>query len=183
MPTTLFTQPPLEDRDDHAVGRADRQQVHDHGLERHEQRPEHEHQQDEAEQQDREEHVGQALARACRRGRRRSRSGSPTCTSRSVPCVASGITSSRSRCTSCGRALVLRRALRRRPGCSTPLPFGLGITGLTCATPGSCAIAVGERAPSPAMSAGECVSLATQQRAVEARARSPGSAGRRRGGS
>ena len=53
---------PLEDRDDHAVGGADRQQVHDHGLERHEQRSEHEHQQHEAEQQDREEHVGQALA-------------------------------------------------------------------------------------------------------------------------
>ena len=42
---------PLEDGDDHAVGRADRQQVHDHGLQRHEQAAEHDHQQQERQDQ------------------------------------------------------------------------------------------------------------------------------------
>ena len=50
---------PLEDRDDHAVGGADRQQVHDHGLERHEQRAEHRHQQQERQRQHGPEEVGE----------------------------------------------------------------------------------------------------------------------------
>ena len=113
MPTKLLTQPHLEDRDDHAVGRADRQQVHDHGLERHEQRSEHEHQQHEAHERG-------------SRGTCREAAG-PSVSARSTPtavwpptCIVEtgavpsrlGITSSRSRWTSCGRALVLRRALR-----------------------------------------------------------------------
>ena len=44
----LLAPAPLEDRDDHAVRGADRQQVHDRGLERHEDRSEHRHQQQEA---------------------------------------------------------------------------------------------------------------------------------------
>ena len=47
MPVRSLSQPHWNSGDDHAVGRADRQQVHDHGLERHEQRAEHDHQQQE----------------------------------------------------------------------------------------------------------------------------------------
>ena len=42
---------PLEDRDEHAVGRADRQDVHDDGLERHEERSEDHHQEQERQRQ------------------------------------------------------------------------------------------------------------------------------------
>jgi hypothetical protein len=51
---------PLEHGDDHAVGGADRQQVHDHRLQRHQQRPEHRHQQQERQRQHRPEEVRQA---------------------------------------------------------------------------------------------------------------------------
>src|SRR5581483_3714036 len=46
------TPAPLEHRHHHAVGGADREQVHDDGLERHDDRPEDHEQQQEAEQQD-----------------------------------------------------------------------------------------------------------------------------------
>ena len=48
----LVAPAPLEHGDDHAVGGADRQQVHDRGLERHEHRPEHDHQQQERQADD-----------------------------------------------------------------------------------------------------------------------------------
>ena len=51
-PISAAAPAPLEHRDDHAVGGADRQQVHDRRLERHEHRAEHHHQQQERQPDD-----------------------------------------------------------------------------------------------------------------------------------
>ena len=68
---------PLEERDNHAVGRSDRQQVHDHCLERNQERPEHDRQQDEGQREDsrrRRSGSAQPRRRTCRRWPRHDRS-------------------------------------------------------------------------------------------------------------
>jgi hypothetical protein len=55
MPTSEDPHPPLEDCDNHSVGRADRQQVQDGGLRRDDDRSKRDGQQDEREHDDRED--------------------------------------------------------------------------------------------------------------------------------
>ena len=152
---------PLEDRDDHAVRRADRQQVHDHGLERHEQRSEHEHQQHEAEEQDREEHVGQALPE--RVGEVDADRGLAADVHVEVGARASprGSTSSRSRCTSC----VVLSSCGEPFGTtwiSTPCRSGSGSPGSTCCDARDpCAIASPQRVHRRRRRPAHCTSLAS----------------------
>ena len=65
-PNSAVAPAPLEHRDDHAVGGADRQQVHDRGLERHEDRAEHDHQQQERQHDHRADEPRQPGWRSCR---------------------------------------------------------------------------------------------------------------------
>ena len=157
---------PLEDRDDHAVGGADRQQVHDHGLQRHEQRSEHEHQQDEAQQQDRDEHVRQAPAQRvgevdADRGLARPRTCGDRCP-RWRP--GSRRRGGGARARSCSGPAA---SPSPRPGSTRPCRWGSESPGSRVGTSGSAAIALrsrlGGRRGRPAVE-----SRRHQQRAVEA---------------
>ena len=128
---------PLEDRDDDAVGGADRQQVHDDGLERHEQRAEHGHQEQERQSEHGAEEERQRGRRGSRRSRRARRRCPVTATSSPVPSMAAGSTSSRRRVDQVGRSP--RPAARSSGSPATIAAVGLSgssrVGGVAMATP------------------------------------------------
>ena len=163
---------PLEDRDHHAVGGADGQQVHDHGLERDEHGAEHGQQQHEAQH---EHGADEPAAGAGRAQSEKSMSDGRLAADVGVAPGAEGVgsTSSRRWRTSCSVASVLRRGgredLDRRDG----LPEGLGTGGVTDATPGVVGDGAGE-VGTAAAAAASGVSATTGQRAVGTRAEAVG---------
>ena len=121
-PKTLLEPSPLEHRHHHAVGRADREQVHDHRFERHEQAAEHGHQEQEAQHEHRADEDRQPRGQPLRHVD--ARRGEPADVHRARRCRAtpSGITSSRSVST-------------RSVGASATAASSAGSTRITAASP------------------------------------------------